>query len=205
MHDLNGTVIPRGRIIRERVFDCLAGPLPVWLPTNLLDGTGSFVGPSVSTGYYQLAGSPTLALRTVGYDALRQELLSFTVEGVCFNSAVGIVPGISLKDDAGTCGVAFFNPIGAAKCVLRLLGPTGHTDIQTEYGWGGAELTRHRNLTVVIGTRDKSVWLMEDDQVMHYGVYPSLVLGTVRGVLDASVTGPREMRVCQVRYRMESN
>jgi hypothetical protein len=205
MHDLNGALLPRGRSRRELVHPCLTGTLPDWLPAGLLSGTPAFVGPSTSIGYYKLSGGPgTLALRTIGVDASRQELISFTAEGVWFDSATGINPGLSLKSDTGTCGVAVFHVAGEPTCRLRLLG-SGEPDIVTRYAWSGTEMTRRRNLTVAIGVRDKSVWLSEDDQVMHYGTYPGLVLGSVRGVLDASVTGPREMRVCQVRYRMESN
>jgi hypothetical protein len=191
---------PRGRSRRSVDWPALTLPLPDWLPTAQVSGALSLAGSSA-----RLQGAGTLRLATIGVDLNVHRLVAFTTENVCADAA-SLSVGISLKDDAGILGAAIFQPpTGQPTAVLRLLG-AGLPDIPTQYVWAGVELTKHRNLTIAIGCDDRSVWLLEDDQVMHHGLYPQLRLGTVRGVLDAVVTsGTRALMTSQVRLDIETN
>lgn len=205
-HDLTGKRIPRGRCVREETYTALVGPPdPALLQVSA--GTGAWVDTVASLGHYRVTGTGALALRTVRpvkMDWPGQEWISFTVQGVHFTMTSGVTAGIGLKADNGAAGVAIFDSAAAGRCVLRLLG-AGVPDIPIRYLWTGAELGRRRNLTIAIGTADRSVWLMHDDQVVHHGTYPQLRLGDLRGVLDATTTAPREMRILGASLLVETN
>jgi hypothetical protein len=194
---------PRGRSRRELAWPALTMPLPDWLPASLVGGTAS-----LTAGVLRIQGTGgTLALKTIGVDLTVHRAIGFTVENVAADWHASINAGISLKDDAGTLGVAIYQTAtGQPTAMLRLLG-AGVPDVPIHYVWAGPELTKHRNLTLAIGCDDRSVWLMEDGQVMHHGLYPQLRLGAVRGVLDAAVsTGvTRALYTSQVRLAVETS
>lgn len=202
--DLTGRPVPPGRTVRTLTYPALTGPLPPWLAVP--SGTGSFVDPVASLGHYRVSGEGTLRLWTTPVDVRHPTVawMSFTVAGAHCDATTGINPGIGLKSDAGDAGVGIFHMESDLTAKLRLLG-AGQADIPINYQWSGAELTRRRDLTIAIGAADRSVWLLEGDQVMHHGVYPDLRLGVLRGVYDATTTGTHEIRALQVELGTATN
>lgn len=203
--DLAGRPVPNGRTTRTLSYPALTGTLPAWLAVP--SGTGSWVDPVTALGHYRVSGTGTLRLHTipVALDHPGQQWMAWTVQGVHFNATTGINPGIGLKADGDTAGVGIFHVAGMTTAMLRLLG-TGQPDIPINYQWTGADLTRRRDLTIAVGVADSSVWLAEGDQVMHYGVYPGLrVDAALRGVLDASASASREMRILAARLDVETD
>jgi hypothetical protein len=198
-----GRPVPRGRSIRDLAYPALTLPLPDWLPAASQSGSQS-----LSAGLLRVAGSSgVLALRTLPLDLNAYEVVAFSA-GFSADWYGNVNIGIGLKDDAGTLGVSIFQTsTGQPTAVLRLLG-AGQPDVSIEYILAGVDLIKHRDLTVAVGRADKSVWLMQDDQVVHHGLYPQLRLGSVRGVLDASISPPagqtRELRVSQLALRLEA-
>lgn len=202
--DLSGRPVPRGRTVRTLEYEALTLPLPDWMPAASQSGAQSLAG-----GALHVAGtSGTLALRTLGVDLNAHEVVAFTVGAMNVSWYSWLNIGLSLKSDAGDIGVAVFQTnTGQPTARLRLLG-AGQPDQPIDYVLAGVELTKHRDLTLVIGRADRSVWLLEGDQVVHYGVYPLLRLGAVRGVLDAAISPPdgssRELRVSRIGLTLES-
>jgi hypothetical protein len=197
--DATGRPVPRGRSVRDLVYPALTLPLPDWMPAASQSGSQTLSG-----GLLRLAGSSgTLALRTLGVDLNAHEVVAFTA-GFSADGSGGINVGISLKDDPGNFGVAVFQTgTGQPTAMLRLLG-SGQPDVAIRYILAGIDLTRRRDLTIAVGRSDKSVWLLQDDQVVHHDTYPQLRLGVVRGVLDAAISTTRELRVSQLRLRAET-
>jgi hypothetical protein len=197
--DATGRPIPRGRAIRQLVYPAFTLPLPDWMPAASQSGSQSLSG-----GLLHVSGSSgTLALRTLPVDLNVHEVVAFTV-GFSADSSAGINVGLSLKNDAGDIGVAIFQTsTGQPTAMLRLLG-SGQPDVAIQYILAGIDLTRRRDLTIAVGRSDKSVWLLQDDQVVHHNLYPQLRLGAVRGVLDGAISTTRDLRVSQLCLRTET-
>jgi hypothetical protein len=197
--DATGRPVPRGSSIRDLVYPALTLPLPDWMPASSQSGSQTLSG-----GVLHVSGSSgTLGLRTLPVDLNVHEVVAFTT-GFRADSSAGINVGISLKDDPGSLGVSIFQTsTGQPTAMLRLLG-SGAADVAIEYILAGIDLTRRRDLTIAIGQSDKSVWLLQDDQVVHHNVYPQLRLGVVRGVLDAAISTTRELQVSKVSLRTET-
>jgi len=201
--DGTGRPVPRGRCPRVLDWPALTLPMPDWLPASSQAGMQSLAG-----GLLRVAGSSgTLAVRTLPVDLNAHEAVAFTV-GVSVDWYSFLNLGISLKDDANTFGVSVFQTsTGQPTAMLRLVG-AGQPDQPVQYLLAGLDLLRRRDLTIAIGRADKSVWLLQDDQVVHHGTYPSLRLGAVRGVLDAAISPPsgqtRELRLSRVALTVES-
>jgi hypothetical protein len=198
-----GRPVPRGRCIRVLDWPALTLPMPDWLPATSQAGSQSLSG-----GLLRVAGSTgTLAVRTLAVDLAVHEMVAFTV-GVSVDWYSFLNAGISLKDDANTVGVSIFQTsTGQPTAMLRLIGG-GQPDQPIPYLLAGLDLLRRRDLTIAVGRTDKSVWLLQDDQVVHHGLYPQLRLGAVRGVLDASISPPsgqtRELRISRVTVVVET-
>jgi hypothetical protein len=198
-----GRPVPRGRAVRELVYQALSLPLPDWLPAASQSGNQA-----VSSNLLRVSGSSgVLALRTLPIDLNTHEIVAFSV-GVSVDAQGNVNVGLSLKDDGNTLGVSIFQTsTGQPTAMLRLIG-AGLADQPIEYILAGIDLQRRRDLTIAVGRADKSVWLLEDDQVVHHGLYPQLRLGSVRGVLDANISPPagqtRELRVSRVSLRVET-
>jgi hypothetical protein len=203
-HDTAGRLVPRGRLVREVSYHGLTGVLPDWLPVVV--GSSHHSPPSQSFGYFRISGTGTIALKSVVLDMAQFDRMVFSVDNLYFDSGVDLNPGIGFKNDAATVGVGFFTTHGDQTCRLRLLG-SGQPDVAVRYSWSGAEATRHRNLSIGVEPASKAVWIAEDDQIFFYGEYPAMVLGDVRAVVDATVTGTvsRVMAIPQVRLRLEAN
>jgi hypothetical protein len=201
--DATGRPVPRGRSVRDLVYPALTLPLPDWMPAASQSGSQTLSG-----GLLHVTGSSgTLALRTLPVDLNAHEVVAFSAN-FCVDASGNVNIGISLKDDPGTFGVSIFQTsTGQPTAMLRLLG-AGQPDVAIQYILAGIDLTRRRDLTIAVGQSDKSVWLLQDDQVVHHDIYPQLRLGVVRGVLDAAITPPsgqtRELRVSRLSLRTET-
>jgi hypothetical protein len=204
--DPTGRPVPRGRVVRTLDYPALSLPLPDWMPAASQGGTQSLTG-----GLLRVQGSAgqTLGLRTLGVDLNAHEVVAFTV-GFSADWYSFLNVGISLKDDAGTFGVSVWQAsTGQPTAMLRLFG-AGLADQPVQYMLGGTDLIKRRDLTIAVGRADKSVWLLQDDQVVHHGVYPQLRMGLVRGVLDGGISTSlpsgqtRELRVARLTLTVET-
>jgi hypothetical protein len=202
-----GEVIPAGRIRRERVESFLPDRTAGW--TELGTGSSGHVLGNGSAWFYGVGnpGGGTCLIRSnfdIALGALEE--VAFTVEGF-HASSTSMGPGLGLKDTGASRGVGIWCPAGATSSTYRAFG-SGQPDQQVPYTWSGTDLTRRRNLTLVLRPRSKDVCLMEDDQVVWAINDPTIVTsGTVRAVYDSGQGGitDGEIRMAQLKLAVVHN
>lgn len=194
------STIPYGRV--RKVF---TAPFEVGRPSwlEVTGGTGS-VMPN-TPGYYEVSGTTTVTLRhTFGIELGAYEQVAVYADGVHVGSPAMSL-GLSFKDPAPPeRGVSIWSAPGASAAVFRAFN-CGQPDVPVPYYWGGPEATRKRNLGLVVRPKLRQVLLVMDDQVIWEHTEPAMVLGSVRGIVDAGGPSGGVLRLAQYRLVLDHN
>lgn len=194
------STIPYGRV--RKVF---AAPFELARPSWLEVTGGSGSAMANTPGYYEIAGVATVTLRnTFNIELGAYEQVALYADGMHVGSPATSL-GLSFKDPAPPDrGVSIWSAAGATAAVFRAFN-CGHPDVSVPYYWGGPEATRKRNLGLVVRPKLRQVLLVMDDQVIWEHTEPDMVLGSVRGIVDAGGTSGGVLRLAQYRLVLEHN
>lgn len=193
--------VPYGRVVK-RFTAPFELARPSWL--EVVGGTGTHL--ANTAGYYEVAGSGTVTLRT-----------AFDIELGAYEQVALYADGVHVADANRSLGLSFKNPspasrgvsiwaaVGAAQATYRAFGVPG-SDQQVPYYWGGTEAPRKRNLGLIVRPPRREVLLVMDDQVIWSRTEPNMVLGDVRAVVDSgAASGGGSIRIAQFQLELQHN
>lgn len=193
--DLNGKVVPYGKVHKQLYADFLDGTLPTWLETAIRDATaqaevvggGTTYEPLPDRGTVQVTSPITnnsyAELRTkVLFDSTKISAIKFTLEAFQLAGNTWQTAQIGIKSPDGLSGVTFYqNAVSGGSGIIRIYRPGGNVDRPVKMalftlGLAGDEGQNRKNFSIVLLTgkqypadaERQFVLLMNGDQVGAY-------------------------------------
>lgn len=230
--DLEGKIVPFGKVYKEFKADFLDGTLPSWLETATKLGTESEVIGAGAT-FEPLPGRGTVTVSTAAasgascdlrskfvVDSTQVTAIDFTLEALQYNGNVSMSVQVGIKAIDAKSGITFFQNVNQNAAAIRVYKADGTTvDFPVKMALftmtAGDEAQNRKNLTVRLltgkqypdGMERQYVYLYNGD---HCGAFVDITGTFTHGNLQclARVTssGPiKNIKTSQVKIGLWSN